>query len=99
MVPYQPLPPSPPPPQTGAPHSQKTPTTTGKMPECGLLVTLGDLDTPDLTLPILVLVSTLQASLSWERFCVKHSHASMGGAPRGKSSTCDQSDNCPALTK
>ena len=36
--------------------------------------------------------------LSWERLRVDHAGAGTGGTPSGRTSTCQQRDNCPTLT-
>ena len=46
-----------------------------------------------------VVVSTLHTSLSKEMLTVKHCQCcGMGGTPRGRSSNCEQTDNCPTVT-
>ena len=53
---------------------------------------------PCVTFPTSV-VGPFQTSLSWERFYVERAGAGVGGTPRGRSSTHELLDNCPALTQ
>ena len=53
---------------------------------------------PWVTFPTTVVVSTLRTSVSWEPLNVNHACAGMGGLPGGRSSTCEQQDNCATLT-
>ena len=43
---------------------------------------------PCVTFPTSSLVRTLRAATRWERPCVKHAGASLGGTPRGRSQGC-----------